>query len=255
MRKGTGIAFVLATVTGIAFVLSTLAIVAVPACSLIHHTPTPTPAPTETPTPQPTGIPMVGGYVYLEDGDITCKNLIRFLTPATVQEQIEEVTPTPAPAPTAAEPAPEPEATSTPRKVLHHFEKKCDHYRQELRKGTEPAPQALVALDLQFRPGSGQFADDSDKYVAELSCALNSKDLKGYCFEIQGFVASSGDDVRDRGISQWRAESVVESLVHSDVPKERLISKGYGAGHPIADNATAAGRKKNGRMQIVNLGK
>jgi outer membrane protein OmpA-like peptidoglycan-associated protein len=42
--------------------------------------------------------------------------------------------------------------------------------------------------------------------------------------------------------------------VSKGIPENRITVKGYGSAKPIEDNATAAGKAKNRRVQIV-LGK
>ncbi|MCX7635760.1 MAG: OmpA family protein, partial [Syntrophales bacterium] len=61
--------------------------------------------------------------------------------------------------------------------------------------------------------------------------------------------------IRDRynlDLSVRRAESVRSYMIkHFGVKASRLTSKGYGMSKPIADNKTAAGRKKNRRVEAV----
>lgn len=53
-------------------------------------------------------------------------------------------------------------------------------------------------------------------------------------------------------LSAARATSVVERMTHVDgVAEPRLVAEGFGSTHPIASNATAAGRATNRRVEIV----
>jgi chemotaxis protein MotB len=54
-------------------------------------------------------------------------------------------------------------------------------------------------------------------------------------------------------LSTARASRVVRSLIAGGVPAGRLSAAGYAALHPIASNATAAGRSSNRRVEIVLL--
>jgi OOP family OmpA-OmpF porin len=88
-----------------------------------------------------------------------------------------------------------------------------------------------------------------------LSEALKSNELASSCIQIEGHTDSKGSDVYNVQLSQRRARSVVQYLVQNlGVPENRLIPVGKGESEPIADNGIAAGRQKNRRVQIVNLG-
>jgi chemotaxis protein MotB len=54
-------------------------------------------------------------------------------------------------------------------------------------------------------------------------------------------------------LSTARASRVVRSLIAGGVPAGRLSAAGYAALHPIATNATTAGRSRNRRVEIVLL--
>ena len=54
-------------------------------------------------------------------------------------------------------------------------------------------------------------------------------------------------------LSTARASRVVRFLIQHGVDKGRLGASGYAALHPIASNATAAGRSRNRRVEIVLL--
>lgn len=52
-------------------------------------------------------------------------------------------------------------------------------------------------------------------------------------------------------LSAQRALSVVRYLVERGIPKENIQAAGCGDGRPIASNATASGRARNRRVEIV----
>jgi len=51
-------------------------------------------------------------------------------------------------------------------------------------------------------------------------------------------------------LSQARAASVIAWLVAHGVAANRLSPQGFGASHPVADNATEAGRALNRRVEM-----
>jgi OOP family OmpA-OmpF porin len=69
---------------------------------------------------------------------------------------------------------------------------------------------------------------------------------------IEGHSDNVGDAEYNRGLSQRRAESVVNHLVEVyGIDRTRLTAKGYGMANPVADNATDAGRQANRRIEAI----
>ncbi|AGP36118.1 OmpA family protein [Sorangium cellulosum] len=73
--------------------------------------------------------------------------------------------------------------------------------------------------------------------------------------EVGAHTDGAGNAKYNETLSTARAEAVRKWLVEKGVEAERLVSKGYGASQPIADNKSAAGREKNRRIELVVLEK
>ncbi len=71
--------------------------------------------------------------------------------------------------------------------------------------------------------------------------------------EIAGHADSSGTPEFNLDLSQRRAEAVLAYLVANGENPERYVVVGYGESQPIADNATAAGRARNRRIEFIAL--
>jgi outer membrane protein OmpA-like peptidoglycan-associated protein len=71
-----------------------------------------------------------------------------------------------------------------------------------------------------------------------------------YIVEIQGHTDNVGKADYNMDLSERRAQAVRTYLVNKGVPASRLTARGYGLTKPIADNATAAGRAKNRRVEF-----
>ncbi|NKB87774.1 MAG: OmpA family protein [Acidobacteria bacterium] len=67
---------------------------------------------------------------------------------------------------------------------------------------------------------------------------------------IEGHTDSTGEDAHNLELSQRRAESVVRYLTDNGIDESRLQAMGKGAGDPVADNETAAGRQENRRVVL-----
>jgi outer membrane protein OmpA-like peptidoglycan-associated protein len=73
-----------------------------------------------------------------------------------------------------------------------------------------------------------------------------------YALAIGGHTDSVGSDALNDKLSQARAESVRNYLMEAGIAPSHLTSAtGYGKHQPVADNATAEGRAKNRRVEIV----
>jgi outer membrane protein OmpA-like peptidoglycan-associated protein len=71
--------------------------------------------------------------------------------------------------------------------------------------------------------------------------------------EISGHTDKTGSEPLNFKLSEARAKTVVDYLVRKGIDQSRLEYKGFGSLQPIADNATAAGRTKNRRVEFKIL--
>lgn len=83
------------------------------------------------------------------------------------------------------------------------------------------------------------------KNVAEILKAFPNVNIK-----VGGYTDNVGDKAMNMKLSGDRAASVVAELVTLGIDKARLESEGYGDQHPVADNATEAGRAQNQRVSM-----
>lgn len=67
---------------------------------------------------------------------------------------------------------------------------------------------------------------------------------------VQGHTDSSGSEAYNQGLSERRAGSVSGYLQQSGVDLTRIRAEGLGEAAPVADNATAAGRSENRRVEV-----
>ena len=121
-------------------------------------------------------------------------------------------------------------------------------------RGISPVSDS-VAMRVVFATNSAQLSPQGTKTLDELGKALSSNDLNSYCFVVEGYTDSVGSDAHNLKLSERRAQTVVRYLEgHFHIDADRLQAVGYGEQNPIADNTTEAGRQKNRRVQIANIG-
>lgn len=102
-------------------------------------------------------------------------------------------------------------------------------------------------LNVQFALGSSRV---NQAYTADLEKFANFlKKFENTKAEIEGHTDNTGSETVNYRLSQKRAESVRRFIIKKfAVPADRLTAKGYGPSQPVAENKTAAGRKKNRRV-------
>jgi OOP family OmpA-OmpF porin len=117
-------------------------------------------------------------------------------------------------------------------------------------------PKAVEAAPAKLTLDGVNFDNDSAKLRAEsfaiLDNAANTLAQWGEVkVEVAGHTDSVSSDEYNLDLSQRRAETVRAYLIGKGIAAERLTAKGYGEASPVADNATAEGRFKNRRVELV----
>ncbi len=105
-------------------------------------------------------------------------------------------------------------------------------------------------------PGGVTFDVDSTAIRQEFYSPLNqvAATLREYpqtYIDVIGHTDSTGSTSYNQDLSQRRALSVGEYLVAQGVAQQRFIVGGRGETQPIASNATAEGRARNRRVEII----
>jgi outer membrane protein OmpA-like peptidoglycan-associated protein len=77
------------------------------------------------------------------------------------------------------------------------------------------------------------------------------KDNKGFKVLIEGHTDSTGTYDYNQGLSEKRAETVLEYLATHGIAREQLAYKGFSSSEPTDSNNTVAGRENNRRVEFV----
>src|SRR5205085_3200436 len=76
----------------------------------------------------------------------------------------------------------------------------------------------------------------------------------GLRLELEGHTDSVGSDEYNMVLSEKRASSVHDYLIAQGVPGGSVTARGFGKADPVASNATAEGRQRNRRVEMVVSG-
>lgn len=182
--------------------------------------------------------------------DVTLKNML------VVKPQ---EAPKPAPPPQAAAPVPAPApapVASGARQLpggkelnvpLEGFEHQIINFIEDAQR---PVDKGLwFDFDrLQFKTASSELTPESRAQVEAMADIL--KAYPNVAIKVGGYTDNVGDPEANLKLSASRAERVTQELIGLGIAADRLEWEGYGEQHPIADNATAAGRAKNRRTAV-----
>lgn len=120
----------------------------------------------------------------------------------------------------------------------------------------QPDYQKVVSsidLAIQFEFNSNRIKAESMKMLEDLSMALNSKELQGVSFMVEGHTDGVGSNAYNMRLSQLRADQVKGILVNKKVAAKRLKSVGKGFSEPL--NANDIRSPENRRVRIISMEK
>jgi len=119
---------------------------------------------------------------------------------------------------------------------------------------THDTPRGLVVNmgDVLFDVGKYDLRPEAREKLAKLSGVVLAH--PGLNLAVEGYTDNVGSDEMNQTLSEKRAESVRTYLVAQGLADGSVTSQGFGKSSPVADNATAAGRQQNRRVEIVVSG-
>lgn len=96
---------------------------------------------------------------------------------------------------------------------------------------------------------SAALRPDAERTLGELAAVLAAYAPRPA--RVEGHTDSIASDAYNQTLSERRAAAVVQWLAKNGIAAGRLQGVGLGEGRPIADNATAAGRQQNRRVEVI----
>ena len=106
-----------------------------------------------------------------------------------------------------------------------------------------------VALQVNFATDKTDILPESMPQIEQVVQLL--KDDPALSLAVNGHTDNTGDAAHNQTLSEGRAAAVVAALTARGIDAARLQSGGFGASQPVADNASAAGKAKNRRVELV----
>ena len=98
-----------------------------------------------------------------------------------------------------------------------------------------------------FSSGSAALAPSANASIRSLFAAIGSKKS----LRVEAHTDSQGPDAANLALSQQRADAVKRALVDAGIGAARITAVGKGESSPVADNASAEGRARNRRVEII----
>jgi outer membrane protein OmpA-like peptidoglycan-associated protein len=98
-----------------------------------------------------------------------------------------------------------------------------------------------------FASGSATLAPSAVASLRSLFAAIGAKKT----LRVEAHTDNQGPDAANLALSQQRAQAVKRALVGLGIGAARITAVGKGETSPVADNASAEGRARNRRVEIV----
>jgi OOP family OmpA-OmpF porin len=110
-------------------------------------------------------------------------------------------------------------------------------------------PEKIVVRNLNFATNSAELTAESRTVLDGVAAGIRGNPAVTQ-ITVTGHSDSLGDAAYNKALSERRARAVADYLRAQGLGKLRINSTGMGEEKPIANNATAAGRAQNRRVEI-----
>lgn len=107
----------------------------------------------------------------------------------------------------------------------------------------------VMPENITFPTGSATLNSGANKTLGDVAGVLVQ--YPDTTMMVVGHTDSTGSQATNQSLSERRAASVSSILQQRGVAASRIRSVGYASSQPVADNATADGRARNRRVEIL----
>lgn len=124
--------------------------------------------------------------------------------------------------------------------------------------GTAPLRRAIRRHEririygIHFDVDSAHIQSKSEAVIRQIADLMKAN--PSVRFQVEGHTDSDGGAAYNLGLSQRRAQAVVDDLVHRyGIARSRLVPKGFGLTEPVKPNTSAANKALNRRVELLAL--
>ena len=126
------------------------------------------------------------------------------------------------------------------------------HFNRVLPSTDTPRGLVIDMGDVLFDNNKSDLRPEAREDLAKLSgIVLNYPSLR---LAIEGHTDNTGNAEMNQTLSEQRANAVRNYLINQGLDTGSVSAQGLGMNNPVADNATAEGRQKNRRIEIIVSG-
>jgi OOP family OmpA-OmpF porin len=146
-----------------------------------------------------------------------------------------------------------------PEGVVHEY---CEGYIQPVVESAPapappppaPAPEfttTTLSAETLFDFDSATLRPEGRETLSAMAESLTAADVTYTSVLVEGHTCNIGPAEYNQGLSERRAQSVVDFLVSEGVRPDAVRMVGYGEERPTADNSTREGRQMNRRVEVT----
>ena len=136
------------------------------------------------------------------------------------------------------------------KRLADEANQKFKELRSSLIQVKNDARGTIISMsDILFKVNKADLTPDLKTSLAKIAGILLV--FKTSNIIVEGHTDNQGSAEYNQGLSERRAENVMNFLIEQGVGDARLSAIGFGLTKPIADNTTKEGRQKNRRVDLI----
>jgi outer membrane protein OmpA-like peptidoglycan-associated protein len=107
----------------------------------------------------------------------------------------------------------------------------------------------MMSNNINFAPDSAII--NSEFYSILNTLGINLKEFSHTHINGSGYTDSTGSDVYNQELSEYKANAVASYMVKAGVNRIRIQSRGFAERYPVAPNNSVMGRSQNRRVEMT----